>query len=289
MSNRNVSKVFRGKKTRLSWLLTSAIALPVVVLVMGLSAATAYALLEEGPSAGTGAAEASVVPPADAPAVVAPLQLSPPATLVPPTATPVPGVLVFTGDFDATDPDCGGGTVTLIGDPDSSDPTKVSVVTSITADGLTAATFNVNDFADPPGPLAFAMDAAVDANGAFSQTVQMDVELAPGTIVTVEVTFDGTFDFGVDPATVSGTLSFGLADAPPLCVVDFTATFQPGPPPPTATAGPPAAPAPGLPATGSSGGTGSSSNGALWAMVAGIIGVVALGSAGVASLRRRQV
>ena len=286
MSNRKIDRVSR-RKGRISWLLASAVALPVVVLVIGLSAATAHAVLEEGPSSGTSFADTSVAPPLDSPAVMAPRAMShiavPTATEEPPAPTPTtePGALVFTGVFDATDPDCGGGTITLIGDPDPSDPLKVSVVTSITADGLTAATFNVNDFADPPGPLAFALDAAVDANGAFSQTVQMDVDLPP--VVTVEVTFEGTFNFGDDPATVDGTLSFGLAGAAPLCVVDYSATFQPGPPPPTAT--PAATVAPSLPATGSSGGSGS--GGALWAVVAGIVGLFALGTAGVASLRRR--
>lgn len=294
MSKRKIDRVSR-RKGRISWWLTGLVALPLIVLTMGLSAATAYALLQEGPSAGTGAAGASVVPPVDSLPVVA-LGVSPTATVMPtatvtntpePTATEVAGPLTFLGDFEAiydftgdTTPACGGGSLTLIGSPDPSDPLKVLAVTSITEDGLTVVGINVNTFNDPEGPLTFDLNAAVDANGAFSKTLTLQAT----PTLSVDVTFAGTFDFGVDPATVAGSLTFNLAGTD-ICVAGFTATFQAGPPP-TSAPGATATPGPSLPATGSSGG--SSSDGALWAVVAGTVGLFALGTAGVASLRRRR-
>ncbi|MCH7719243.1 MAG: hypothetical protein IIB21_07205 [Chloroflexi bacterium] len=194
-----------------------------------------------------------------------------------PTPTTEPGAVIFTGTFDVTEADvCGGGTFALTLTSDGTGIVLLSVV-----DFIVSGSPNNNETSFEP-PVDIAGDGSFFSEGPL-----------PPPLEIVLSTFQGTFDFGVDPATVSGTLTIALVADPSavLCEATFSGEqlpvgAEPPPPPPPAAAD---EPAPGLPATGTSGGTGSSSNGALWAMVAGIIGVVALGSAGVASLRRRQV
>ena len=128
---------------------------------------------------------------------------------------------------------------------------------------------------EPPVPIA--------GDGTFNTAGPL-----PPPLDSILSTLAGSFDFDVDPNTVSGTLTIGLVADPSvvLCEATFTgealaAGEEPPPPPPAAAD----TVAPSLPATGSSGG--SSSDGALWAILAGIVGLFALGTAGVASFRRR--
>ena len=285
MSNRKIDRVSR-RKGRISWWLTSLVALPLIVLTMGLSAATAYALLQEGPSAGTGPAEASVAPPVDSLPVVA-LGVSPTATVgaptatdvpptdVPPTATPIPEALIFVGDIAVGEPTCGGGEVIITVTPDGTGISSLEVRNTNIVIPIEAQTFTF----DPPIPID-------PDTGAFTNTG----EVQPG----VDATTAGTFDFAATPPTVEGSLTVFLSGTdpddpatPPLCVVTFTAEqLEVGEEPPTPAPTAVATSAPSLPATGSSGG--SDSTGALWAFVAGTVGLFALGTAGVASLRRRR-
>ena len=253
MSNRKIDRVSR-RKGRISWLLTGV---GVVAAMLVASIVLGSATVQAGPP-----------PPTETPM----------PTEEPPDPTPTtePGAPIFTGDFDVTEADvCGGGTFTMTLTPDGTAIVALSVVGFFV---LGSANDNQTDF-DPPVPIAG--DGTFDTSGPL-----------PPPLETILSTLAGTFDFGVDPATVSGTLKIGLVADPtgdPLCEATFSgealAAGAPTPtlPPPAAAAT--ATVAPGLPSTGSTGG--SSSGGALWAVVAGIVGLFALGTAGVASLRRR--
>ena len=184
-----------------------------------------------------------------------------------PTPTPpaVPGAQLFVGEFAVTDPDCGGGDITI-----TLNPAGTGIVS------LAVTGFNVlgdpnelvTDF-DPP--------IAIESNGSFSSSAPLPSPL--------DAIFEGTFDFAANPATVSGTLTITLVDNPGvvLCAAAFTAE---GPPRATPTPGGPTATAtpddtsevletavgPSLPSTGVGALDAQRGAGAgLWAMIGALV------------------
>ena len=199
-----------------------------------------------------------------------------------PTPTPVPGALVFVGEFAITDPDCGGGDITITLDPAGTGIVSLAVVGF---NGLGSPNELVTEL-DPP--------IAIESDGSFSGSFPLP---APG----ISATIAGTFDFAADPATVSGTLTIALVVNPSfvLCAADFTAegppvgaltpTATPTPGGPTATATPDgdlvssvqeATVEPSLPETGAGALDAERGAGAgLWAMIGALVLAAAAGLA----------